>query len=180
MKHLITTLLFFSVVCIPATAQYGRTQYGRMRLRPQIVHPIIIVDITSAIGLSNVSVPYSHTMAGFTAAQGIQIDERLIIALGTGFLFYNGGLLTPLFLDFRYRYYTYSKYTVYYFGNGGFLFNNAQHFEYSKMYLNPGAGLKYEFTRNFSANFGLGLLVQQGLRRDSFINFKLGISYVIR
>lgn len=82
MKHLITTLLFFSVVCIPATAQYGRTQYGRMRLRPQIVHPIIIVDITSAIGLSNVSVPYSHTMAGFTAAQGIQIDERLIIALG--------------------------------------------------------------------------------------------------
>jgi hypothetical protein len=158
---------------MPGTAQFRR-------IRPQEVHPITIAEFTSGIGLSKINVPYSSTMLGFTAAQGIVINDRVVIALGTGLSFYNGGTLIPLFMEFRYYYYIKRNYSAYFFGDGGLLFSTSPHFEYTKMYLNPGAGVKYELNRNFSACFGLGLLVQKGLKRDSFVNCRLGISYTFR
>jgi hypothetical protein len=170
MKQLLITFLLLSVLCMPGTAQYRR-------IRPQVVRPITIVEFTSGIGLSKINVPYSRTMLGFTAAQGIIINDRVIIALGTGLSFYNGGPLMPLFADFRYSFYNNHRYTAYFLGEGGFLFNASKHFEYTKLFLTPGAGIKYDFNRYFSTDVSLGLFVQQGILRDSFINLKMGIVY---
>ena len=38
-------------------------------------------------------------------------------------------------------------------------------------------GIRYAFNHNWAANLGVGLLVQYGGYRDSFINFKMGATY---
>lgn len=173
MKQVLTIFLVFSVAFLPAAAQ-------SRRLKAQQLIPITINEFTAAAGLSKINVPYSHSMVGFTTIQGVEIDGNMVIALGTGLSSYNGGSLVPLFMDFRKRFYQYGKYTYCFFGDGGFLFKVSQRVEYSKIFINPGFGVDYEISPYFSADAGLGLLVQQGARRDSFINFKLGITYVLR
>ena len=109
--------------------------------------------------------------------RGVEFNGTTITGLGMGISFYNGGLLLPLFLDFRHSFYNYNKYAVYLFGDAGALYEISQKIEYSKMFINPGLGVVYDLSKNFGANFGMGMFIQQGQRRDSFISFKLGITF---
>jgi hypothetical protein len=136
---------------------------------------ITINEINFGFGLGLHQVPYSRSFIGFTTVNGYQFNKSIMAAGGTGLLFYNGGLLVPLFLDFRYRFYI-NQYTPYVFADGGVLLDFS-HLNSTKLFINPGIGIRYAFSRNWAANLGTGLLVQYGEFRDSFINFKIGATY---
>jgi hypothetical protein len=159
------------LTCGSIAAQYRPRQFVDLCF-------VTIDEFSSSIGLSQTRTQYAHSMIGFTTIQGIQLNRLAILAMGTGLSFYNGGSLVPLFADMRFNCYNYNKYTVYIYGDGGFLFKISNKIEYSKLFINSGVGLKYELSRNLAGNFSLGLFEQQGPRRDSFINLKLGILFL--
>ncbi len=170
LKPFIIILAVLFVGLTPASAQF-------IRLPSQRIKSVTINEFTSNIGLSQTTKQYAHSMIGFTTIEGIQLNGNAVVALGTGISFYNGGPLLPIFIDLRLNCYNYAKYTTYLYGDGGFLFQISNKIEYSKLFINPGIGLKYELSRNLAGNFGLGFFVQQGTWRDSFISLKLGISF---
>jgi len=137
---------------------------------------ITINELQYGIGLGNTDVPYSKSFFGFTTVNGYQINENFIAAAGTGLSFYNGGLLVPLFLDFRYAFQI-GQVTPYVFTDGGLLLNFSD-LNSLKLFLNPGIGVRYSFSQNFAANLGSGLLIQAGAgNKDTFINIKAGVTY---
>ena len=139
---------------------------------------VTINEFASNLGLSQTTKQYAHSMIGFTTIEGIQLNRNTILGIGTGISFYNEGSLVPLFADIRFDCYNYKKYTVFVYGDGGFLFKISNKIEYSKLFINPGIGLKYDLSRSLTGNFDLGFFVQQGPWRDSFINLKLGILFL--
>jgi hypothetical protein len=137
---------------------------------------ISINELTAGIGLGETIVPYSKSFIGFTTVNGYQINKNFVIAAGTGLYFYDGGLLVPLFLDFRYRFYI-GVFTPYFFTDGGLLLNFSD-INLTKPLINPGIGVRYSFSRKVAVNLGSGLLIQQGSsNRDAFINIKAGVTY---
>jgi hypothetical protein len=137
---------------------------------------ISINELTTGIGLGITDVPYSKSFFGFTTVNGYQINKSFVAALGTGLSFYNGGLLVPLFLDFRYRF-KIDLITPYVFADGGLLLNFSD-INVPKLFVNPGIGIRYSFSRNIAVNLGSGLLIQSGgSGRDAFINIKAGVTY---
>ena len=137
---------------------------------------ISINELTLGIGLGQTVLPYSRSFIGFTTVNGYQINKNFVAALGTGLYFYNGGLLVPLFLDLRYRI-NISRITPYVFTDGGLLLNFSDK-NTRKPFVNPGIGIEYSFSRKFAVNLGSGLMIQwSALYRDSFINFKTGVTY---
>lgn len=132
-------------------------------------------EVTTGIGLGNVSVPYSKSFFGINTIHGYQINKYFVISAGTGVSFYNGGTLIPVFMDLRCRILI-NHFTPYLFGDGGFLLSpNGS--EASKMFINSGVGVRYALSNNLGINLGAGLFVQTGETMDSFVNIKLGIKY---
>lgn len=137
---------------------------------------ITINELTMGIGLGDVSVPYSKSFFGITSVNGYLINKSFLIGIGAGLTFYNGGMLAPLFLDFRYSFNT-SPLTPYVFADGGLLINFSD-FGGTKMFINPGGGVRYTFSRKIAVNLGVGFLAQSGgASRDTFINIKAGVVY---
>lgn len=136
---------------------------------------ITINELHFGFGLGVTSIPYSKSFFGFTTVNGYQFNKSIVAAAGTGLSFYNGGLLVPLFLDFRYRF-NINQFTPYLIADGGFLLNFSD-FGSTKIFINPGAGIRYAFSSNLAANLSTGLLIQYGGYRDALINFKTGITY---
>ena len=94
-----------------------------------------------------------------------------------GLSFYDAGLLVPLFLDFRYTFIN-IKISPYIFGDGGLLLNVSD-LNTTKLFINPGAGVRYSFNRSFAMTLGAGILSQvDGNNRASFVNLKAGGVYV--
>jgi hypothetical protein len=142
---------------------------------------ITINEFPGGFGLRDISVPYASTLVGFTTVHGYVINNFFTIGGGTGVSFYNGGTLLPLFLDVRYHHNLQKKYTPFFFGNGGFLFEVSNISMGTRLFLNAGPGMSYAINRNVAFNLGSGLLIQKARkRRDTFINFKLGVSYRIK
>jgi hypothetical protein len=138
---------------------------------------ITINDITGGIGLGLVNTPLSKSFFGFTTIHGYQINKSFVVAAGTGFSAYNGGNLIPFFVDLRYHFLI-NTFTPFVSGDGGALFNTAGG---TKLFINPAAGVRYTLNRNIGLNFGTGLFIQTGDGvRDSYINFKLGVTYIPR
>ncbi|MDO9580283.1 MAG: hypothetical protein Q7J06_06905 [Bacteroidales bacterium] len=136
---------------------------------------ITINELTAGIGLGDVSVPYSKSFFGFTTIHGYQINESFVVGGGTGVSFYNGGTFIPVFADVRYRFLIkINTFTPYLFGDGGFLINTTGGM---KMFINGGAGVRYTINNQIGINFGTGLWIQYGDTRDSFVNFKLGVTF---
>jgi len=134
---------------------------------------ITINELTAGVGLGVVSVPYSKSFFGFTTIHGYQINESFVVGGGTGVSFYNGGTFIPVFADVRYRFLI-NTITPYLFGDGGFLINTKGGM---KMFINGGAGVRYTIDSRFALNFGTGLFIQTEHAKDSFINFKLGVTF---
>ena len=137
---------------------------------------ITINELTVGIGLGETGVPYSKSFFGITTINGYQTDFNLIAAVGTGLSFYNGGMLVPLFLDFRYGF-NIDHFNPYIFVDGGLLFNFSDFKEGTKLFINPGIGIRYYVSRKMAVTLGGGLLVQYRPARDAFVNIKAGVSY---
>lgn len=140
-------------------------------------------EIQPGIGLGITNVPYSKFVIGITNISGYQINfknsmvsKKLQGGIGTGVYIYNEGTLMPLFLDFRF---IWSEKTVtpFIFASGGGLIHFNDFNEQSRIFVNSGAGARYTISESLAANVGLGILIQSGgNHRDTFLNFKLGVS----
>lgn len=131
--------------------------------------------LSRGFGLYVISVPFSRYFIGFSTVNGFVINRNYTAGLGFGLYNYNGGILSPLFLDFRFRK-DYGNLTPYIFADGGLLLNYDD-FKRPLLFLNPGIGLSYHLTDEIAINLGTGLFVQKDQRRSSFLNLDLGFSY---
>ena len=137
---------------------------------------ISINELTAGVGLGITNVPYAESYFGFTTINGYQINKSFVAAGGTGILAYNGGVLVPLFLDFRYSFNT-ENFIPYFWADGGFLLNFNDFKDGTKQFVNPGFGVRKSFSESIAATLGAGVLFQSGGSRDSFVNFKGGVIY---
>jgi hypothetical protein len=137
---------------------------------------VTINEGTYGLGLSGKTFPFSKHFFGFTTVNGYQVNQNFILAAGTGFYIYESGLLIPLFLDFRYAFYI-NQLSPYLFSDGGLLINVSK-LDNTKLFINPGVGVRYALSRNLALNLGAGILAQvDGTVRESFLNLKLGAVY---
>jgi hypothetical protein len=171
---LLVTLLLITASLAAQNKVIGNKPYSNINSAPGY---ITINELTIGAGLGQTNVDYSKSFMGFTTIHGYQINKSFVMGGGTGLSFYNGGMLLPLFLDMRYRFMI-DKWTPYVFGDGGLLLNFADFNNGTRMFLNPGAGVRYAFNEKFGVNFSTGFWMQMGgSNRDTFINFKIGVVY---
>jgi hypothetical protein len=146
---------------------------------------VSINDLTYGYGLGSTISPYAKQYTGLTTMHGYQLNiyglhikRSLIAGLGTGVLFYAGGPLIPLYLDFRYIW-SFKKISPFIYDDNGVLLNYGNLINATKMFINSGAGIKFKISGSIAANFAAGLFVQMGpiVSRDSFVNLKVGVIY---
>jgi opacity protein-like surface antigen len=140
---------------------------------------VTINELNFGIGLGETDVDFSGMFYGITTTHGYQVTKNFILGGGTGFSIYNGGTLFPLFLDIRYTF-LFNKVTPYAFGDGGLLLNFSDFNGGTRLFINPGAGARYDISRTLAVNAGLGMQIQMGGgggNRDTFLNFKVGLIY---
>ncbi len=139
---------------------------------------VTINEVTAGIGLSGTSTPYSTSYFGFTTMHGYQANETFMLGAGTGLLFYEDGLLIPLYADLRVRL-SQSWMSPYLSGSAGLLLNPSDINSGTRMFINPAAGLLYSLSRNMALNFSAGLHIQMApnINRSSFLNTKFGLTY---
>lgn len=133
-------------------------------------------EIAGGIGLGNTSVPFSRSYLGLLTIHSYQINKNFTAGGGTGALFYNGGTLVPLLLDFRYHFMI-NTFTPYILADGGLLLNFSE-LNSTRLYINPGIGVRYSFSSKIAVTFSTGFWIQSGAAsRDSFIPVRLGMVY---
>ena len=110
----------------------------------------------------------------------------LALGAGIGYNQYNNGYTIPIYGDIRYFM---GKQRVKFFmvGDGGFMMNFKNFKDYSRVFVNPGAGLIVPLSRDMRLSFSAGLLTmwdrdvikKDGLGYcDSYINMKLGLLFM--
>jgi hypothetical protein len=138
-------------------------------------------------GLSEIDPPYSNHFAGVTTAFGWRFGGGLAAGGGTGFLKYNGGYTIPLYADLRY-FMGKQRNKFFIAIPGGFLLNFDNFKDYSRVFVNPSAGIIVPVTKNTHLSFSAGLFTQidrdvfadrdtSPYWRDSFLNMKLGLLF---
>ena len=159
-----------------ASAQYKTNPnkpYSTLNSNPGF---ITINELTGGIGLAGTTHSYSKYFVGFTSVIGYQVNKNFLAGAGTGLYSYESGLLVPLFLDFRFAF-NIAQLTPYLFGDGGVLLNFSE-FTSSKLFLNPGAGVRYALSGTFAINLAAGVLAQvDAAVHETFFIFKLGVVY---
>jgi opacity protein-like surface antigen len=176
MKRVIFFIILVACISSVALAQYKvnpNKPYSTLNSNPGF---ITINELTGGIGLAGTTASYSKYFVGFTSVNGYQVNKNFLVGAGTGFYFYESGLLVPLFLDLRFAF-NIAKLSPYLFGDGGLLLNFSD-FNTTKLFINPGAGVRYAFGRNVAINLGAGFMSQvDGTVRETFVNVKLGVVY---
>jgi hypothetical protein len=177
-KTLILILALISA--LPVMAQPDRVipnkPYSNMASSPGY---ITFNELTGGIGLGSTDADYSKSFFGFNTIHGYQINKAFVLGAGTGASFYNGGMLVPLFVDIRYRFLI-NRLTPFAFGDGGLLLNFSDFNAGTRIFINPGVAVRYALSKNLAAHIGTGVWLQMGgggNSRDTFINFKAGITF---
>ena len=175
MRHAICVIILF-VTALSASAQFKvvpNKPYSNLNTASGF---ITINEGAYGLGLSGHTFPYSKHFFGFTTVNGYQVNKNFLLAAGTGFYIYESGTLIPLFLDFRYAF-SINQLSPYLYADGGLLINTSK-LDNTKLFINPGIGARYAFSRNLAANIGAGIISQvDGTVRESFLNVKLGAVY---
>jgi hypothetical protein len=130
--------------------------------------------------------PYAQQYTGFTSVLGYHvnihgqhINRSFIAGAGTGVFVYEAGPLVPLFLDFRYLW-NFKRVSPYVFEDSGAILDIQDLLNGSKMFINPGIGIKHKISNSLAVSLGTGLFVQMGGdlgTRESYMNYKLGLVY---
>ena len=172
------TIVFAAKLITGQTNGHNERFAGIQNSRPGLMN---ITELNAGFGLGDTDADYAKRFIGLTSILGYGITRNLSAGIGAGLSFYNGGTLVPLFIDLRYII-SLGKISAYAFGDGGLLFNTSNSDDEIRYLLNPGLGLKYPIGDNLSANLGAGLFMQatRDKAHDSFVNFKLGVTYSFR
>jgi hypothetical protein len=179
MKRRISAVILFLCLAVFAKGQ-NRANYlneeFQMVSKPGYVN---ISDLNFGISLRYISKEYSGNYYGITNISAYQISENFLAGAGIGIYTYNKGSLIPLFLDIRYYNY-FGKFSPFLFADGGLLISSNDLNKKTRLFIDPGIGINKKISKNVMATFGTGVMVQMGSfsPRDSFLNFKLGISYI--
>jgi hypothetical protein len=175
MKKILLTLATLLIITLHASAQEMVTPNKPFETFSSTPGYMTINEISLGYGLSERDLPYEGSFAGFTTIHGYQINKSFSAGLGTGVIFYNGGTLVPLLFDFRYNI-KIAKITPYLWGDGGLLLDPSA-ISSTKLYINPGAGARYAFSRKVAMNLGVGFWTQQGSNRSSFAMIRTGLAF---
>jgi len=163
------------------TSSYAMSQdlvYGnRPRAMLESSHgPVAIIEYTGGIGSKGSGDPFSSGFNGFNILAGYQIHRNFIVAAGTGIELYKGGRLIPALIDLRYAI-RFDQMTPYVYATGGILFGSSRNSE-AKIYLNPGAGIRYAITKELGLNIALGVMLQSSSQKmDGFFTWRMGFMY---
>jgi hypothetical protein len=169
----IILLLFASALANAQEKVLPNRPFSLLKTTPGFIS---INEVTSGLGLSGKTFPYSQRFIGFTTVNGYQITKNFVVAGGAGAYFYESGLLIPVFLDLRY-YFNISRLTPYVFSDGGLLLNFSD-LNTTKLFINPGVGARFAVSRTTAFNLSAGVLAQvDGTVRESFGNVKFGVVY---
>lgn len=177
MKKISLSAIIFIIICSAAAAQYKVTPnkpYSVLRSNPGFVS---ITEAAVGVGLNTNSTPNSDQFFGVTTVVGYQLNASFMAGAGTGLSFYDTNLLVPLFLDFRYSFLS-RQLSPYIYADGGLLLMVSE-LNLTKLFINPGVGVRYSIARQFAVNGSLGILSQMdGDNRASFGTVKVGGTYV--
>jgi hypothetical protein len=189
MKKTILTLSTLFTIAICASAQQMVIPNKPFDMLNSLPGYITTNEFNFGIGLSLQELPFDGSFAGITTTHSYQVNQHFMAGGGTGVLFYNGGTLLPLYLDFRYNIVV-KKVTPYVFADGGLLFCLGTYggaspdnpldnpsLQGTRIYINPGAGVRYAFNRKLAATAGAGVWTQMHLGRESFVNLRIGLVY---
>ena len=137
---------------------------------------VTINEFVGGFGLGITDAPYAKGYFGITTIHGYQVNKSFFAGAGTGLHFYNEGMLVPIFADLRYNMYV-GRFTPYAFADGGFLLDFSGKKD-TRVFGNPGFGIRYTINQKLAINLGAGLLVQYGQLRDAYANIKTGVTYI--
>lgn len=177
MKKIFLSAAVSIIICSSLVAQYKVTPnkpYSVLRSNPGFVS---INEATAGLGLHTNSTADSDHFFGFTTILGYQLNASFTAGAGTGLSFYDSNLLVPLFLDFRYHFLP-RQFSPYIYADGGLLLMVSD-LNATKVFISPGAGVRYSLGRKFAVNGSVGILTQvDGNNRASFGTVKVGGVYV--
>ncbi len=134
---------------------------------------ITINEFAAGMGLTKENVPFSKSFFGFNTIHSYQINRNFILGAGTGIYVYNGGGMVPIFMDFRFNF-SIQTLTPFFSGDGGLLVNPEGT---EKIFINPGAGVRYALDDNICLTFGAGYFIQVAETQNSFVSFRLGLTF---
>jgi hypothetical protein len=178
-------LLIFTIPCITAFGQKNPCLDCPPVTMNRNSGYVNINELNYGMGFSGFVSFNDRPYFGLTTIHGYQlnisnltINRSIIIAGGTGILFYNEVPMIPLFLDFRYTW-NKKKLSPFLYEDSGLLLNYNDIQTGAKIFINPGAGLKFKISRSLSAIFSSGLFIQMGslAHRESFLSLKAGVVY---
>ncbi|MHC1731066.1 MAG: hypothetical protein AB9888_03375 [Bacteroidales bacterium] len=145
-----------------------------------------ITELQYGFGLAEVDVPFSHHFGGISNVTGYMFGSGLALGVGIGYNQYNDGYTIPLYGDVRY-FMGNQRVKFFLVGDGGFMMNFENFKDYSRVFVNPGAGLIVPLNKNLRLSFSAGLLTMWDRDllndsgagyRDSYINMKLGLLFI--
>lgn len=138
-----------------------------------------LTEINMAFGLNAVHAPYSEHFFGATTAAGYQFNYSTYAGIGAGMFDYSNGLMFPLFLHGRY-YFSSMRLSPFITGDCGIMLPLRGAESESRMYVNPGVGIVVSSTKTIELSLAASLLSQweKNVRRDSFLNLKIGMTFL--
>jgi len=181
MKKLVALILFLIPVLISATGQNLRRPHQPavvLNTEPGYVN---ITEFAVGIGLNpdDPSNPCDKSFVGLTTVNGYQINRNFLAGGGTGILFYEDRVFMPLYLDGRYSFSVSNREISHYVhADAGLLLNFRDLNDETRLFINPGFGIRFTLSPAAAANLSAGIFMQMGpanTYRDTFINFKLGV-----
>lgn len=141
-----------------------------------------ITEINAGIGLYLVNEDYAKRVVNLTSILGVGLTKNLTGGIGVGVSLYNGGTVVPLFADFRY-FFNLGKTRFFVLGEGGIFLNSNKTEDTPKYLVSPGIGVMLPVSKNLSINLGAALFTQfrqKDIGHDSFVNIKLGMTYLFK
>ena len=133
-------------------------------------------ELNIGTGLGEVDPGYSKGFGGVTTVNGYRFNESLQAGVGVGYLKYDAGGVLPLYLDGRY-YLLKKRNKVFAGGAGGYLVSLSGDDFRNAPYVNPMVGMEVPLKNRSSLSFSAGVMTQwqKDYRRDTFVNFKVGV-----
>ncbi len=167
----------------------GFNAFSQPYKRPVTLNPnsgyVSINELTTGYGLGSTEPDYSQYFFGFTTTHGYQVnfyglDVKNILkaGAGTGVLYYNGGMLFPVYGDIRFAG-DKRRVTPFIFARSGILVSIDDFNGNTRMFINAGGGLRFRIDEHISINIGPGIFLQMGssVSRDAFIDLKAGVAF---
>ncbi len=175
-KAFIISIILITTVC--ASAQLVKQRRPSRSPYRKTGYIVTLNEFTFGAGMASQETPYSKSFFGVTTLLGYQANKTVMVGAGTGLLFYNDGLLIPVYADIRVNLMQ-DIIIPYLSGSGGILLNPSDFDAGIRTFINPFAGLMYPFKRNYAVNVGVGAFIQMApnTSRANFVNLKAGVTY---